>query len=539
MSPRRVWEQLATLGLGVVLALELAPPLAAAPPSQPRARRVSTVFSKHRNFKIPFNIDEEDKGRLRDVELWVSEDNGVKWERKSRQSLDQPPSFPFRSAHDGEFWFAVRTIDDKGRALPERGEVEPNLKVIVDTVPPSLVIEQDGRRGSTASVHWEVRDDNLNLNSLVIEYQQEGGRGWHEVPLNRLSLVGSTSFDAGTAESLKVRARIDDKAGNRAESVIMLDEGSPRGPARVTSESPDFSEPPPITSMNPGGNFPAADMGREDGGMPENPPPRRPQGARNTRPRADDADSFEGEPVESAPSRANERGPAQAAAPRTLLVANPKFSLQYAIDDAGQRGPASVEMWITQDGGRTWSPLAEDADRVSPFEISLPGDGTYGLTMVARAESGLGDEPPAAGDQPQAWVEVDSSPPAVKIDTPQVGRGRYVGKVSISWKASDAHLAARPVTLLWRADQPNAPWQQIAGSFESSGRYIWAVPSNVPPRIHIRVEAVDAAGNKGFAETTEMGAVIVDRTRPRGRIIGLDGATPRTGQNGGFARPFR
>lgn len=539
MSQRRVWEYLAVLGLGVVLALEPAPPLAAAPPSQSRTRRVSTLYSKHRNFKIPFNVDESDKEKLREVQLWVSEDKGVGWETKSRITPEQPPSFSFRSSHDGEYWFAVRTIDLSGRALPERGEVEPSLKVIVDTVPPSLIIEQDGRRGSMASVHWEVRDENLNLNSLVLEYQQEGGRSWHQVPLNRVAMVGSTSFDAGTAESLKLRARIDDKAGNRAESVITLDEGSASRPARVASEAPDFAPSPSMNALNPGGNFPPVDAGSDDGGVPESAPPRRPQGTRNTRPRADDDEAFQGEPVESAPpARPNDRDNAQPGSPRTMLVANPKFSLQYAVDDAGQNGPASVEMWITQDGGRTWAQLGEDPDRRSPFEINLPGEGTYGLTMVARAQSGLGDQDPAPGDQPQAWVEVDASPPTVKLETPQVGLGQWVGKVSISWRAHDPHLAARPVTLFWRADQPNAPWQQIAANLENSGRYIWTVPSNLPPRVHIRVEAIDAAGNKGFAETTETGAVIVDRTRPRGRIIGLDGATPRTGQNNNF-RGFR
>ena len=48
------------------------------------------------------------------------------------------------------------------------------MKVVVDTFPPSLVLEPDERRGSLASVRWEVKDENLNLKSLVLEYQVEG-----------------------------------------------------------------------------------------------------------------------------------------------------------------------------------------------------------------------------------------------------------------------------------------------------------------------------------------------------------------------------
>ena len=48
------------------------------------------------------------------------------------------------------------------------------------------------------------------------------------------------------------------------------------------------------------------------------------------------------------------------------------------------------------------------------------------------------------------------------------------------------------------------------------------MPTTVPTRFHIRVEASDTVGHHGSAETTETGPIIVDRSRPRSRIIGLD-----------------
>jgi len=520
--------------------MEAASPLAAAPPSEAQTRRMSTLYSKRRSFKIPFNIDEADKKRLREVQLWVSDDSGAHWEARSKATLDQPASFPFRAARDGEYLFAVRTIDLNGRKLPEGGEVEPSLKVVVDTVPPSLIIEQDGRRGSMASVHWEVRDENLNLNSLTIEYQQEGGRTWRQVPVHRLSKIGSVDFDAGTAEQLRVRARVEDKAENRTESIINLDEGTPSRPAHYAGDVPEFSEPPPISRISSGPNFtPVEESEREP--EPRDPfPPRRSQGNRRPRsPAAADPAEFQGEATQSAPPSQGANGEQPpTGAPRTLHVPSPKFPLKYDVDDAGQNGPASVELWVTQDGGRSWNRQGEDPDRLSPFEVDLGSEGTFGLCLVARALSGLGDQPPAAGDHPQVWVEVDSTPPAVKLATPQIGTGNYVGKVAISWAANDLHLVPKPVTLSWRADQPNAPWQHIAGPIENTGRFIWTVPVNTPPKIHIRVEAVDTAGNKGAADTAEIGPVIVDRTRPRGRIIGLDDGT-RTGQGSTFRTPIR
>ena len=139
-----------------------------------------------------------------------------------------------------------------------------------------------------------------------------------------------------------------------------------------------------------------------------------------------------------------------------MLVPGPRFKLQYAIEDAGPDGPAIVELWMTQDGGRTWIRRGEDPDRVSPFDVDLGGEGTFGLSLVARSASGLGDQPPAPGDPPQTWVEVDATPPAVQLYPPQIGTGPHAGKVAITWRASDLHLAPRSVSLFWRPDQPGA-----------------------------------------------------------------------------------
>jgi hypothetical protein len=138
------------------------------------------------------------------------------------------------------------------------------------------------------------------------------------------------------------------------------------------------------------------------------------------------------------------------------------------------------------------------------------------------------------------WVEVDSSPPHVQLNPPQVGQGAHAGKIAIAWNATDLHLAPRSVTLSWRpADQPNARWQPISDRLDNTGHFIWTVPPSVPPRFHLRIDAVDTVGNRNSAETTDMGPVVVDRARPRSRIIGLD-PTMRTGSNSNpSARPLR
>jgi hypothetical protein len=159
------------------------------------------------------------------------------------------------------------------------------------------------------------------------------------------------------------------------------------------------------------------------------------------------------------------------------------------------------------------------------------------LCLVARSASGLGDQPPAPGDSPQSWVEVDTTPPNVQLSPPQIGGGVNSGKVAIAWRASDLHLPPKSVSLYWRPDQPGADWQTIASAQENAGQFIWTVPAAAPGRFHLKVEAVDTVGHHGSADTTDSGPMVVDRSRPRSRILGLD-QNSREGI-GPSARPIR
>ena len=560
--------------LGVFIALAAFIPATVAPAAadSPPAAGTPLIYHKGRNFRIPFNLNADGRERVKELHLLVSEDLGYHWRPISKTFPDHP-TFTFRSSHDGEYWFAVQTLTLDGKVSPTLdATVEPNLRVVVDTFPPTLLLDPDGRRGSQATVRWEVKDENLDLKSLVLEYQVEGVGTWRRVPIKRPKLIGRQQWDAGTAEALKVRASVADRAGNVTDAVIDLPEGT-ASPADLASSAPGDEGPPTVAPVSDGGH---SDIIAGPSFTPVNPAigPSRKQtsvsgrSSRAPRARPDDpprrggssaGSAWDREPGSTGGPRAapptNDSPPmdmfaaAGGASPApgsgpvagdsvqfppsaptqlpgrdggTLLVASPRFKLQYAVDDAGPNGPATIELWITQDGGRTWIRRGDDADRVSPIEVDLGGEGTYGLCLVARSASGLGDQPPAPGDPPQSWVEVDSTPPAVQLQPPQVGTGVNAGKVAIAWRASDLHLRPKSVSIWWRPDQAGAEWQTIADAQENAGQFVWTVPATAPHRFHLKVEAIDAVGHRGFAETTEMGPIMVDRSRPRSRIIGLD-----------------
>ncbi len=517
-------RRLATWGLGLALALgSLAHP---APPSGPK---VLTVHHNRRSFGIPFNIPAADVPRYKQVQLWASGDGGASWGKADTKTLDDR-NFKFTAPYDGEYFFAVRTIDTKNRLFPaDEANIEPNMKVIVDTKPPSITLDARDRRGSIASVGWEVVDEHLDPGSLRLEYQTEGARDWAKVPIRRVARIGDVDWDAGTAEPLRVRGSIADKAGNVKTVTIALPNGAPSDRGSGLADGLESNDPPPIGTFASSGSDRSPPIPRS--GLPAMPPIDGP-GA----PQQGTTGSFDPFSANEPPRRGSPSPAAAAPEPANppILVRNPTFGLQYAVDDAGPNGPAAVELYVTTDGGQTWFKRGEDPDKASPFPVDLGGEGTFGLKLVAKSAANQGDRPPVNGEPPNTIVEVDGSGPVVKLDPPKM----IGGKLMITWQANDPHPAPRPAMISIRADSPDAKWQLITPApIENNGQFAWVVPSGCPPKIHVRIDVRDSLGNVGTAETPEAGAVLVDRSKPKGRILGLD-PSARDASNPS-ARPLR
>ena len=451
--------------------------------------------------------------------LCVSEDQGKTWKPVVSRTTPDKRALAFRATQDGEFWFAVQTLDTEGRLYPPvTSAIEPKMRVVVDTTPPTVVLSPGGRRGSLASVRWDVRDNTvLDRNSFVLEFQAPGASDWRQVPVPQPFVpVGKASWDAGTAGPIRVRASVADRvrehATTRRSSCPMAPprtrhwDGAPRPSRRRWGRSPR----PRSTGCR---SSPMRGLRR----------PRRPGPPGLPRPHRIRS-MFRGPAPTSAPG-----GPRPDPGVRPQLIPSPRFNLQYEVADAGPAGPATVELWVTQNAGRTWSPLAQDPDRRPPFPVALGGEGVFGLKLVARSASKLGDSPPEPGESPDYLVEVDSTPPVVKLDPVHAGVGGDTGKIAVAWHASDLHLGSRPVTISVRPEG-GGEWRPIGPPVENTGRFSWVVPPSAPPRFYVRVQVADAVGNVGTDETPEGSPVMVDRTRPKGRITRIDPIGPTGSQ---------
>jgi hypothetical protein len=205
------------------------------------------------------------------------------------------------------------------------------------------------------------------------------------------------------------------------------------------------------------------------------------------------------------------------AAPLLRLVNTKRITLNFEIADVGSSGVSAVDLWYTQDG-REWK-KHEAPTNAKAYVVEVDDEGMYGFTLVARSGIGLGKEPPAAGDQPQVWVIVDLTKPDLQLtEVVPTNKGK-TQEVAIKWSASDKNLGRGPVTLSY-AESEEGPWHVIAGNLKSAGSYNWQVPSGIPPRVFVRAEAADLAGNVGRSQSNK--PIVMDASMPKVSIVNVE-----------------
>jgi hypothetical protein len=175
--------------------------------------------------------------------------------------------------------------------------------------------------------------------------------------------------------------------------------------------------------------------------------------------------------------------------------------LDYELEQTGHEGVARVELWGTRDGGRSWQKYAADDDNRSPLVVTVDGEGLYGFRMVVQTAAGQSEFPPQSGEQPELWVGVDLHRPVATLTSidPAGGAG---GELMLRWEADDDNLAPRPIALFY-SSRPGGPWTAIATNLANTGEYAWSLERYVPPRIYVRLEARDTAGNLAAFQTNE------------------------------------
>ena len=146
--------------------------------------------------------------------------------------------------------------------------------------------------------------------------------------------------------------------------------------------------------------------------------------------------------------------------------------------------------------------------------------------MVVSNGRGFGATPPNPGDAPESWIEVDTTKPAAELMHVRAGPGDDSAALHIAWNARDKNLSSDSVELHF-ATKREGPWQPIAKGLKREGVYRWLPPAEAGAHAFIRLTVRDLANNVATAATPEAVA-LDDQSRPRGRVLGVTTAPPRS-----------
>lgn len=205
-----------------------------------------------------------------------------------------------------------------------------------------------------------------------------------------------------------------------------------------------------------------------------------------------------------------------------LILNSTHATIDYRIDQVGPSGVGKVEVYMTGDGGQNWQRLQEDKDKRSPVEIDLPGEGLFGIRLAITNGNGFGGTPPARGDAPTCWIEVDTTAPFAQLRPIDPAQN---GVMELRWTASDKNLGPEPITLHYKT-RIDGPWQIIARNVKNEGLYRWTFPRDQGSQFFVKIGVNDLAGNSAHVETPN--AIVLDITEPHASVVGVTGMSQRT-----------
>jgi hypothetical protein len=199
---------------------------------------------------------------------------------------------------------------------------------------------------------------------------------------------------------------------------------------------------------------------------------------------------------------------------RRQYLNTPRVGLDYVINKSGPSGISKIDVYVTNDREAGWKLLTSFNEPRNRLEVDLPGEGVFGIRLVATNGNGFGNKIPGPADNPSAVFEVDLTGPELKVDVDPVTKD---ATMDIRWQVSDKNLSPEPIQIFY-APQAGGPWQLVAKA-PNDGVYHWALPRDLPAHFVIRVEARDLAGNVSRSDCPN--PVPLDLTEPDLNLVGV------------------
>jgi len=510
---------------------------------------------KTRSMRLDLaGIDAAEQARIARIELLVSSDMGQTWTVWESVKPDQL-FLPFITKEDGAYWVTNMTVFKNGSRDPEdptkidRTQIQ---KLLIDTTSPVLKIRTAQRAGDDITLDWSVDDRNPNDSKTKVEWKPTtaADSAWKAVIVSSAD-KRSARFNPNANDAIVVRISVEDVAGNVA--VQSKEIAGIRTSSIATPPAPELTQPLPNLSPDTGGivapqilpqvaplsfpttqSAPVIDLTGGTKPMTYTPPPAA------MMPIASGAGIVQ--PMSAAPSLPTMAFEAvKPEPPKAQIVNFLRFELPYQLD-AGPSGVSRIDLYLTRDDGKSWSKWSQHDGKESPLRVALDTrvnpqpEGTYGFRLVPISGAGLSESLPIEGSVPDFRVQVDVTPPMIKIFQPEAEPNQR-DTLLLKWSVTDKNLAKDSVVLVEWSEGATGPWKVIGGNesivpvaagigsdvslrIPNTGSYAWKLPANLPSaKVYLKMTAWDAAGNK--SEVSTPSPVLVDLVKPRARIQGI------------------
>ena len=233
--------------LALALAITLALHLTVLSPRTAQAQLPEPSYWRTRVFFIPYQPTDAATfaSPVDKVQLLVTRGGDGQW-AVLQEAEPRVRGFSYHAPVDGEYAFAVRTVNRKGEATPAT-IAQPQIRVVVDTAPPTLQLSAAPDVSGRMILRYEARDLQLKPETVRLEAQADGG-AWQRIATGPPDVsqpdrvVGQVAWKPPTsAAGVKFRATIDDRAGNQFSTIA---DASLVNPLTPTLAGPTLASPP-------------------------------------------------------------------------------------------------------------------------------------------------------------------------------------------------------------------------------------------------------------------------------------------------------
>jgi hypothetical protein len=443
----------------------------------PKAKLYTTRTSQ---FSIPYTLQQAtDK-----IVLFVSNNFGNSW-RKIAIHGSEKKAFWFQAQRDGEYWFCSRI--QQSTTVP--ANLRPQMRVFVDTQRPAIELQTDLTTAGEITLECTIQDVTLTAKQVSVEIQSSPNSPWQSFPLAEpptitqpglMKLAGRWQPTNATRMAL-VRIKVLDGAGNLAiaERRIYFPPTSQQRPRSYEPlRNPYIRAAPHQDAVNwPADNPPTPQAITNN---PPNPAPAQPNAVVTT-----------AKPIIKGP-------PAEATVHQTNRT---RFKLDYTLSNVNTK-TTQVQLWATEDRGKTWGLWGIDHDGQSPLDVEIQRDGTIGFITIITTPEDNGKNRPTADTVADIWIRIDRMKPQLRLGDIERTVESGFPEILIKWEATDDNFSDRPIRLQCSPSQ-QGPWQEISTAVPNAGFYRWRLDPNASGTWFIKVDATDQAGNTVSAIVAE------------------------------------